>query len=930
MKKQTQISLLLAIFLLNLLTGCMNFFQNSYDEDAKEQEQKIVLNLIVDDFEQEETESRTILPAVEDGSTVSKFVLEGLHAKDSSGAAIAGAAYAELGSWNSYSSFNSARLEVLPGTWSFKLKLYKKESSQDKLFAAADVLDKALVFTDDGQAPYSLSFTLSYGANNTLTMGSCAVKVNVPENILNHAAVSMYDYSGADGTKYSLTLAKSEYTASETGDAAGYKAFTIKENNIPNGYYFLELKFFTDEDASPTATKVEYVKIAGGQTSSANLTYDNLNLRYTVTYHKQLDDTETASMPADFKYNASTNVTLPTAATVVADHYEFKGWYENSDYTGTALTSWNAGDRTDAVNLYAKWAPKKYDVNFYDYKGNQSGAKTFSGTTAFTELYYGDSTQGIQGNAPQITSPALSAATAAALESDDAVTFAGWYSEASCASTSAVTQINASTLHYNAVSGKEEINLYAKWIPKNIYVSATGSDSNNGLTKNSPFATLKEAMAYLSSSTETVRILSTLGVDNSGDNNPSGVSNKALYGNGTDAVVLQRFGFADSLFKITGSDVSFTDMTVDGGAEKYPLLNVNSPLVEIVTGASLTLNMNAVLQNNNNQAAGGKGGAVFVNGTLKSQSASNKFLKNNSESGGGCYIAQTGKVQLIGIEITGNNASYGGGVYTEAQEPNYCVISSATLTNTAASDGNDIYIEAAAGLQIDNCKINTGAGYNIYNRGNLYISGSTVVKSTYLNAGAYIYPCNYYYDLNGTKIEETENELSVDGAAAALTTITVSRSTALPTYDAADSSTYVVVLKERTAGDGNTNAHYQKFKSSVSKYIVNELGYLIYDPLLTFSTTFDADMPEINSDDIEITYSVTGTTLTASAPAAYSTYQWIFNGELLAETTSTMTADVSALGAGTYELIVIAKTSAGQIDTGTVQVRIVNSINAGS
>jgi uncharacterized repeat protein (TIGR02543 family) len=37
------------------------------------------------------------------------------------------------------------------------------------------------------------------------------------------------------------------------------------------------------------------------------------------------------------------------------DGYIFEGWYEDSDFSGSPIKGWFAGDKTWDVTLYAKW-----------------------------------------------------------------------------------------------------------------------------------------------------------------------------------------------------------------------------------------------------------------------------------------------------------------------------------------------------------------------------------------------------------------------------------------------------------------------------------------------------------------------------------------------------------------------------------------------
>ena len=61
------------------------------------------------------------------------------------------------------------------------------------------------------------------------------------------------------------------------------------------------------------------------------------------------------------QFKETDEVTLGTAEKT---GYTFGGWYEAEDFSGTAVTSWKAGEKTEDVTLYAKWNANTYTVKF--------------------------------------------------------------------------------------------------------------------------------------------------------------------------------------------------------------------------------------------------------------------------------------------------------------------------------------------------------------------------------------------------------------------------------------------------------------------------------------------------------------------------------------------------------------------------------------
>ena len=80
---------------------------------------------------------------------------------------------------------------------------------------------------------------------------------------------------------------------------------------------------------------------------------------YTITYHL---NGGTGATNTTYTILSSL-ITLPTAPTVNKTGYTFGGWYDNSSFTGSAVTSIAAGS-TGNKEYWAKWTVKNYDITY--------------------------------------------------------------------------------------------------------------------------------------------------------------------------------------------------------------------------------------------------------------------------------------------------------------------------------------------------------------------------------------------------------------------------------------------------------------------------------------------------------------------------------------------------------------------------------------
>ena len=116
-------------------------------------------------------------------------------------------------------------------------------------------------------------------------------------------------------------------------------------------------------------------EVTGNVTYTAQFS-DSLNT-YNITY-KLNDGTNAPGNPSRYTYGTAVTLAAPTRT-----GYTFGGWFENADFSGTAVTEIPA-DATEAKTFHAKWTANKYDVTF---DLNYEGVEEITNQVTFDEKY---------------------------------------------------------------------------------------------------------------------------------------------------------------------------------------------------------------------------------------------------------------------------------------------------------------------------------------------------------------------------------------------------------------------------------------------------------------------------------------------------------------------------------------------------------------
>ena len=124
---------------------------------------------------------------------------------------------------------------------------------------------------------------------------------------------------------------------------------TDESSGLSSGTYTIQIEFYGDSERTISLnTYTETLRIKGGYVSTAERTI-SLNKTYSITYIDNGGELAAGATRANAYSRKSGEVALPQ---MEKEGYIFNGWYENADFSGTAVTE-IAGGTTGNLTLYA-------------------------------------------------------------------------------------------------------------------------------------------------------------------------------------------------------------------------------------------------------------------------------------------------------------------------------------------------------------------------------------------------------------------------------------------------------------------------------------------------------------------------------------------------------------------------------------------------
>lgn len=311
--------------------------------------------------------SRTIV--ANNTADLTNFVLKGT---------LSGGSETQLATAENVTKLSEAKIPVTEGEWIFNLSAKLGEIN----FTGSTSAEITASNTTDNPKPISfvLSSNVGYGGLSiTMTFTGAADKVSV-------TLMDESNSSEIDSQNFTTFTAG----ANNTHTFIYSRDVSDENKRLENGTYFLIFDFYKIKDSEEFKlnTSRNLIRIANGINTTASLSV-SLNDAYEITYKYYVGDSEltdttgisiaanSSSQVLPYSFSRKSEILLPTL-TYSDPSYQFAGWYESSDFSGTPVTKIEKGSSGNKT-LYARFVSSTLYVS-------QSGNNENDGMTASTAL----------------------------------------------------------------------------------------------------------------------------------------------------------------------------------------------------------------------------------------------------------------------------------------------------------------------------------------------------------------------------------------------------------------------------------------------------------------------------------------------------------------------------------------------------------------
>lgn len=361
------------VFTALVFASCSNLLDNIENEKNGNGSAKISLSVGLQNLEEnsaEENNSRTVMAAASDNTTVSNLKNIKLYAKLSSDSKELGTEESLLAEWADYSEFNLVPYsnEMQAGTYDFMLTAINYGATMTQTLSSK---------TLSARSTTSLNFTSLVASETGEQTGAFILYLNyVSDFTTNHVSESFekyIDYSYGTYPEISLSLDESlivlkdssTYSISTTTDdngneyAVSLRSASLKNTQISAGFHIVTITF-TATDGSVFVYPVPVYVQAGYLSKGTvlpllgrNVTQDENVQPYTVTYNSNTDTEETKTQ---IFYTGSSLADAEALGFTGTGTKRFKEWNTQKDGKGTSYSEGTSPELTEDITLYAQWA----------------------------------------------------------------------------------------------------------------------------------------------------------------------------------------------------------------------------------------------------------------------------------------------------------------------------------------------------------------------------------------------------------------------------------------------------------------------------------------------------------------------------------------------------------------------------------------------
>lgn len=358
------------VFAALVFASCSNLLDNIENENNGNGSAKISLSVGLQNLEgnfAEENNSRTIMAAASDNTTVSNLKNIKLYAKLSSDSKELGTEETFLAEWADYSEFNLVPYsnEMHAGTYDFMLTAINygatmTQTLSSKTLSAGSTTSlnfTSLTASENGEQTGAIDLTIYYSAYSA----GESFKKYVIYSSEKYPEISL----SLDGNLIALkdsSTSSIETTTDDKGNVYGFYSTSacLKTAPVNAGFHIVTITFTAIDETVfvyPVPVYVQAGYLSKGSvfplSDYKNVSKDENVQSYTVTYNSNTDTEETKTQTF---YKGSLLADAEALGFTGTGTKRFKEWNTQKDGSGTSYTEGSSPKLTEDITLYAQWA----------------------------------------------------------------------------------------------------------------------------------------------------------------------------------------------------------------------------------------------------------------------------------------------------------------------------------------------------------------------------------------------------------------------------------------------------------------------------------------------------------------------------------------------------------------------------------------------
>ena len=253
--------------------------------------------------------------------------------------------------------------------------------------------------------------------------------------------------------------------------------------------------------------------------------------------------------------------------------------------------------------------------------------------------------------------------------------------------------------------------------------SGIGNDSNNGLSGNTPFATVAKAISMMTEAKDYQLVVCGCVKGNQTIQSLPEGSTLTIMGhrnNETDA--LDANGSGAVLEVKTSVPITIKDLKITNGGANGIKMEGNT---------DVTLGAGALVKSNNANQDDVRGGGVHIAGGKLTMLSGSKVTLNTADLGGGIYIASGQLIMLSGSEVSSNTASVSGGGVDILENATFDMKGGTIQYNQAGYLGKSVFVNGKFNMSGGSIKGNSsnsnGGDVYVCHNAEFNIKGSAII-----------------------------------------------------------------------------------------------------------------------------------------------------------------------------------------------------------